>query len=196
MMKKLGYLIPDLMVAVALGFLTLGTGLAQSQPEPEEYQAVAMGQGNFMGQMYNVTIHISAYSTDAERQALLDIFDKGGSAALATALTKQQSHGNVEFTGSTGVDISYARKMPGANGGTRIRIMANHPITLSGAESGTPNNALSAIELDLVPQKGKSTGMLWPASMFVVNKQTHELEAENYQNPWSLTDVKLRGEPK
>jgi hypothetical protein len=196
MLKKLNYLIPDLVVAAVWGFLILGTGIAQSQPGPEEYQAVAMGQGNFMGQIYNVTIHISAYSTDAERQALLDIFDKGGSAALATALTKQQSHGNVEFTGTTGVDISYARKMPGANGGTRIRIMANHPITLSGAESGIPNNALSAIELDLVPQKGKSTGMLWPASMFVVDKQTHELEAENYQNPWSLTDVKLRGEKK
>jgi hypothetical protein len=196
MLRKFSYLIPDLVLAVALGFVALGTGKAQSQPGPEEYQAVAMGQGDFMGQIYNVTIHISSYSTDAERQALVDTFDKGGSAALATALTKQQSHGNVEFTGTTGVDISYARKMPGANGGTKIRIMANHPITLGGAESGISNNALSAIELNLVPQKGQSTGILWPASIFVINKQTHELEAENYQSPWSLADVKLRGEKK
>jgi hypothetical protein len=196
MLRKLSCLIPDLVLAVALGFVALGTGIAQSEPGPEEYQAVAMGQGDFMGQIYNVTIHISSYSTDAERQALVDTFDKGGSAALATALTKQQSHGNVEFTGTTGVDISYARKMPGADGGTKIRIMANHPITLGGAESGISNNALSAIELNLVPQKGKSTGILWPASIFVINKQTHELEADNYQSPWSLADVKLRNEKR
>jgi hypothetical protein len=194
MMTNLRYVITELVVAAVFVFLILGTSAAQSQSAPEEYQAVAMGQGDFMGQMYNITIHISAYSTDAERQALVATFEKGGSAALATALTKQQSHGNVEIAGGTGVDISYARKMPGANGGTKIRIMANHPVTLSGAETGISDNALSAIELDLVPQKGKSTGKFLPACLFVVDKKTHELEIENYLNPWSLTDVKLRGE--
>jgi len=193
-MKNLRYVIFNSVLAVALGLLILGVGIAQSQSGPEEYQAVMMGQGNFMGQMYNITIHISAYSTDAERQALVDTFQQGGSAALATALTKQQSHGNVEITGVTGVDISYARKMPGANGGTKIRIWANHPVTLGGAESGISDNASSAIELDLVPQKGKSTGRLLPACLFVVDKKTHELEIENYLNPWSLTDVRLRGQ--
>lgn len=191
-MKKLRGVFPHLVVAVALGFLISWTGIARSQSLPEEYQAVAMGQGDFMGQMFNITIHISSYSTDAERQALVDMFEKGGSAALSTALTKQPSHGNVEITGATGADISYVRKMPGANGGTKIRLLANHPISLSSAESGISSNALSAIELELVPQKGKNTGQLLPACMFVVGKDTHELEVENYVNPWSLTDVRLR----
>lgn len=192
MLKGFRYVISWLIVAVAFGFLILRTGISQSQSGPEEYQAVAAGQGDFMGQMYNVTIHISSFSTDAERQALVNTFEQGGSAALSQALTKQQSHGNVEITGTTGVDISYARKMPGANGGTKIRILANRPLTLGGAQTGISNDALSAIELDLVPEKGKNKGTLLPACMFVVDKKTHELAVENYLNPWSLGDVKLR----
>lgn len=192
MLKGFRYVISWLIVAVAFGFLILRTGISQSQSGPEEYQAVAAGQGDFMGQMYNVTIHISSFSTDAERQALVNTFEQGGSAALSKALTKQQAHGNVEISGTTGVDISYARKMPGANGGTKIRILANRPLTLGGAQTGISNDALSAIELDLVPEKGKNKGTLLPACMFVVDKTTHELEVENYLNPWSLGDVKLR----
>lgn len=190
-MKKIGYVACLLIAAVIFGALA---GMSQSQPGPEEYQAVAMGQGQFMGQMNNVTIHISSYSTDAERQALVTVFEQGGSAALSKALTKQPSHGNVEITGSTGVDIAYVRKMPGANGGTRIRILANKPLSLAGAQSGgISNDALSAIELDLAAANGKNKGTLLPACMFVVDKKTHELTVENYLNPWSLTDVKLRG---
>ncbi len=48
---------------------------------------------------------------------------------------------------------------------------------------------LSALELDLSNEKGKSTGVLLPASQFKINKKTNELEIENFQNPWKLQNI-------
>jgi hypothetical protein len=48
---------------------------------------------------------------------------------------------------------------------------------------------LSALELNISPEKGKSSGVLLPACQFKINKETKELEIDNYQNPWKLVDV-------
>jgi hypothetical protein len=48
---------------------------------------------------------------------------------------------------------------------------------------------LSALELDLSNDKGKSSGILLPACQFVIDKRTKELTIENYQNPWKLFDI-------
>jgi len=48
---------------------------------------------------------------------------------------------------------------------------------------------LSALELDLSNQKGKSSGVLVPACQFIIDKRTKELTIENYQNPWRLVDI-------
>ena len=48
--------------------------------------------------------------------------------------------------------------------------------------------SLSAIELNISNEKGKSTGILLPACRFKIGKDKH-IEIENYQNPWKLTDI-------
>lgn len=166
---------------------------AQEKMAPEEYQAQAMGQGTQMGQTFNVTLRIEEYSTPEERQVLVDAFEKAGSQGLFNALNKMKSKGRIAITGTLGYDVSFARKLPAADG-TKIRILTNRPITFGEAwtDSRSMDYNLSVLELDLVSQKNKSTGTLLPASQFIIDKKTHELTIENYQNPWKLVDVMIR----
>jgi hypothetical protein len=159
----------------------------------EEYQAQAMGQGTQMGQTFNVTVIINEYSTPEERQVLVDAFDKAGSEGLFNALNKMKSKGRIAITGTLGYDVSFVRRIPTADG-DKIRVLTNRPITFGEAwtDSRSMDYNLSALELDLTSQKNKSTGVLLPASEFTIDKKTHELTIENYQNPWKLVDVLVR----
>ena len=180
-------------VSLCLLSAVIFQGAAQEQKVSEEYQAQAMGQGSQMGQTFNVTLHIEEYSTPEERQILVDAFEKAGSQGLFNALNKMKSKGRIAITGTVGYDVSFARKLPSAEG-TKIRILTNRPITFGEAwtDSRSMDYNLSVLELDLVSQKNKSTGTLLPASQFVIDKKTHELTIENYQNPWKLVDVMVR----
>jgi len=163
---------------------------AQERIQPEEYQAQAMGQGTQLGQTFNVTVHIDAYSTEEERQALIQAFEKAGSEGLFNALNKMRSKGHIAITGTLGYDISFVRAIPGPDG-TKIRILTNRPIRFGEAwtDSRSMDYDLSALELDLSNQKGKSSGVLVPACQFIIDKRTKELTIENYQNPWRLVDI-------
>ena len=177
-------------VASLFLFLIAFTGSAQETIQPEEYQAQAMGQGTQLGKTFGVTIHLQSYSTEEERQALVEAFEKAGSQGLFNALNKMRSKGHIAITGTLGYDISFARAIPGPDG-TKIRILTNRPITFgeSWTDSRSMDFNLSALELDLSNDKGKSSGILLPACQFVIDKRTKELTIENYQNPWKLFDI-------
>jgi hypothetical protein len=163
---------------------------AKDQPLHEEYQAQAMGQSTQMGQTFNVTIHIEEYSTLEERQALVDAFNKSGSQGLFNALNKMKSKGQLAVTGTLGYDISFVRKLPGPDG-FKLRVLTNRPINFGEAwtDSRSMDYNLSAVELDISNEKGKSTGVLLPACEFIIDKKTGELTVEEYRNPWKLVDI-------
>jgi hypothetical protein len=175
---------------VCLLLLAPVQSVAQNQPVNEEYQAQAMGQGTQLGQTFNVTIHIEEYSTPEERQVLVDAFDKAGSQGLFNALNKVKSKGHIAVTGTLGYDVSFIRKLPTADG-VKLRVLTNRPITFGEAwtDSRSMDYNLSAVELDLSNEKGKSTGILLPACQLKIDKKTSELGIENYQNPWKLVDI-------
>jgi hypothetical protein len=163
----------------------------------EEYQAQAMGQGTQMGQTFNVTTIINEYSTPEERQALVDAFNKAGSQGLYNALNKMKAKGHIAITGTLGYDISFVRKIPTADG-FKLRVLTNRPINFgeAWADGRSMDYNLSALELDVSNEKGKSTGVLIPACQFQINKKTGELEIEDFKNPWKLVDVLDRSKKK
>jgi hypothetical protein len=165
---------------------------AQSDDKPirEVYQAQAMGQSTQMGKNFNVTVNIERYSTPEERQVLVDAFQQAGSQGLFNALEKMRSKGRIAITGTLGYDISFVRKIR-TDDGYKIRILTNRPIRFGEAwvNGRSTDYNLSALEMDLSSEKGKSTGVLLPACQFKINKKTSELEVENYQNPWKLQNI-------
>jgi hypothetical protein len=171
-------------------------GAAQDdKPAREVYQAQAMGQSTQLGKNFNVTINIEQYSTQEERQVLVDAFQQAGSEGLFNALEKMHSKGRVAITGTLGYDISFVRKIPTADG-FKIRVLTNRPIGIGEAwvNGRTMDYNLSAFEMDLSKEKDKSAGVLLPACKFKINKKTGELEIENYQNPWKLQNIMDRSQ--
>ena len=193
MYEKLRF--PGLAVVTASVFLLLLVpgGAAQEKMKPETYQAQAMGQSTQLGQTFSVTIIIEEYSPPEDRQALLEAFNNKGSEGLYNALNKMHAKGRIAITGTLGYDISFARTIPSANG-TTLRILTNRPIRFgeAWADSRSTDYDLSAMEIVLSPQKGKSTGTLLPACQFVIDKKTGELQIENLRNPWKLVNIQDR----
>ena len=180
-----GTSVAGLAVVLLASFYSLAVG----QSSPEVFQAQAMGQGTQMGQTFGVTVHIEEYSTPEDQQILLAAFNKAGNQGLVNALGKMHPKGRMAITGTLGYDVTYIRQWPTANG-RKIRLVTNRPIRFgeSWADSRSSDYNLSAIELDLSKEKGKSTGILLPACQLKASK-TGGIEIENYQNPWKLVDI-------
>lgn len=163
---------------------------AQEKPKKEVFQAVAMGQGTQMGRTFSINIIIEEYSTPEDQQALLEAFKSKGMKGLSNALSKMKTKGRLSMTGTLGYDISYIRSWPTDGGGRKIRLVTERPIVFGEvwADSRTMDYSLSAVELDISSEKGKSTGTLLPACQFKLDKENH-IEIENYKNPWKLVDI-------
>lgn len=174
----------------ALILLASFSGVAQDKAKREVFQAQAQGKGTNSGRSVNVTINIGEYSTPEERQVLVEAFDKSGSEGLFNALEKMPSKGRIAVTGTLGYDVSFIRKIP-TDSGFKLRVLTNRPITFgeNWTNSRSSDYNLSALELDFINEKDKSTGVLLPACMFKIDKKTQELVIENYRDPWQLVNI-------
>ncbi|HTK96299.1 MAG TPA: hypothetical protein VL382_11755 [Terriglobales bacterium] len=160
-----------------------------AQQKRETYQANARGTSTQMGRMVSVNIIIEQYSSDDDRQMLVETFEKGGSDALSDMLEKMPSKGRIAITGTLGYDIAYVRVFPTPNG-RKIRILTSRPVRMGEVRNDTRSSDydMSALEMDFGPGK-EAKGVLLPACQFMVDKKTRELQIETYQNPWELTNI-------
>jgi hypothetical protein len=169
-------------------FLLATCGLAQSGRQ--EFQAQAFGTGTQSGHTFNVTVIIDEYSSDADRQTLVEALNKEGMNGLYDKLHNMKSIGRIKVTGTLGYDVSYIRKFTTPTG-EKIRLVTSRPIAFGETVGSTRSEeySVSALELDLnMSNMKKSTGQLIPAAKFKINKNK-ELEVEAFQNPWRLTNV-------
>ena len=171
--------------------LLLLASVAFAQNKRETFGATAQGgEGPYFGKMFNVTVIIESYSTAEDQQILLEAFQKAGNQGVVNALDKMPAKGHIAITGTLGYDVNYVREFPMPNGGRRIRLVTDRPITFGEAwtDSRSMDYNLSALELIISPDKNQSGGTLLPACQFSVNKEK-ELTLEVYANPWKLTDI-------
>jgi len=79
------------------------------------------------------------------------------------------------------------------DGGTKIRLVTDRPITFGEAwsDSRSMDYNLSGAEIILSADKKKNSGMLVPACKFKVDKE-NQLQLELLRNEWKLVDVRLR----
>jgi len=159
-------------------------------PKPETIEASAMGTGTQLGQMIGVTLDIYDFSTPEDRQNLVDAFTKGQNQGLTNALSKMKAVGHCSITGTLGYDVSYIR-MTNTPTGRKIVFATNRQIRFGEAfaDSQSQSFNLTAGEFDLNDtDKNKSTGILYPASQLIIDKQG-QLQFDLAQNAWKLVDV-------
>jgi hypothetical protein len=172
------------------GLLLVASTAALSADKPETIEASAMGTGTQMGHQFSVTLNISDYSTQADKQILIEAFQKGKDQGLVNALSKMKAAGHIEVTGTLGYDCSYIRMIPTPTG-RKIRFVTNRLLRFGEVYWDTRSTAynLTAGEFDLNDtDKSKSTGVLYPAAEFVIDKQG-ELQINLIGNPYNLVDV-------
>ena len=172
------------------GLLIVGSTLALSANKPETIEATAMGTSTQMGSEFGITLNIYDFSTRADRQVLVQAFEKGKNEGLVNALSKMKAAGHIEVTGTLGYDCSYIRMIQTPSG-RKIRFVTNRLLRFGEVYWDTRSTAynLTAGEFDLNDtDKSKSTGVLYPAAEFEIDKQG-ELQMNLVGNPWKLVDI-------
>ena len=161
-----------------------------SRERYETIDATAFGTGEQMGANIGVTLNIYEFSTPADRQILVQAFQKGQNQGLVNALQKMKAVGHVEVTGTLGTDCAYIKMIPTPTG-RKIIFVTNRWIRFGEAWYDTQSQSfnLTAGIVEINDQdKSKSTGVLYPAAQLIVDQQG-ELQWDLRQNPWKLNDV-------
>jgi hypothetical protein len=156
----------------------------------ETIDATAMGTSTQLGRNASVKVIINQFSTQEDRQVLIDAFKKGQSQGLVKALTDMKPVGRIAVTGTLGYDLSYIALIPSPTG-RKIRFVTNRPIRFAEAYNNGRSTAydLTAGEFDLNnSDKDKSSGVLYPAAQLIINKQG-QLQFELRKNPWKLVNI-------
>ena len=129
MSKLLKVAIESLLV---LGFVMSGSIPGFSRDKDETIDATAFGTGTQLGQNIGVTLNIYQFSTPADRQVLVQAYEKGQNQGLANALQRMKAVGHVEITGTLGYDCSYIKMTPTPTG-RKIVFVTNRQIRFAEA---------------------------------------------------------------
>jgi hypothetical protein len=173
---------------MGLWILSSQVGLARDKYETIEAQAY--GTGTQMGANIGVSLNIYEFSTPADKQILVQAYEKGQNQGLVNALQRMKAVGHVEITGTLGNDCSYIRMIPTPTG-RKIIFLTNRQIRFGEAYFDTQSQSfdLTAGIIEINDQdKSKSTGVVYPAAQLILDKQG-ELQWDLTQNPWKLVDV-------
>jgi hypothetical protein len=170
--------------------LSIAASSGFARDKYETIQAQAYGTSTQLGQNIGITVTIYEFSTPENRQALVEAFTKGQNQGLVNALSKMPAVGRIAITGTLGYDLSFIREIPTPTG-RKIRFVTNRQIRFGEAWADTQSQAynLTAGEFDLnSTDKGKSTGILYPAAQLIIDKEG-QLQFELRQNPWRLNGI-------
>jgi hypothetical protein len=165
-------------------------GWSADRVKTETIEASAMGTGTQLGQVIGITLNIYEYSTPADKQLLVQAFNKGKDQGLVNALQKMKAVGHIEITGTLGYDCSFIKVIPTPTG-RKIRFVTNRLIRFGETfwDSNSQEFNLTGGEFDLNDtDKSKSTGLLYPAAMLVIDKEG-QLQIDLNQNAWKLSDI-------
>src|ERR1700674_972529 len=175
---------------VITGLLIAGSTPGFSATKSETIDATAMGTSTQMGSEFSITLNIYDYSTQADKQILVQAFQQGKDQGLLNALSKMKAAGHIEVTGTLGYDCSYIQMIPTPTG-RKIRFVTNRPLRFGEAYWDTRSTAynLSAGEFDVNDtDKSKSTGVFYLAAELAIDKQG-ELQMNLIGDPWNLVNV-------
>jgi hypothetical protein len=124
---------PARVIAAALAamvFLLAPAASTQSNQPAERFTAFAVSLGGMRQSSgaSTVDITINRWSTDAERQRLIEVLQAKGPGELLETLQDMREVGNIRTPDSLGYPLRYAHQSPADEGGRRIVIATDRPI--------------------------------------------------------------------
>lgn len=148
------------------------------------------------GRATQMQIGIYEWTTDEERQALIQAFNEGGNEAAYKHLGKLDEKGYLRGAQTMGYQMRYAYAFE-SDGKRQIVLATDRPISFGEAMTGSlsQENNISFVVLQVDKETGEGIGQVVWGAEFKVNEKTGQLEIETLsQNPTKLTDVKPQKE--
>ena len=173
-----------------MGLWMVSSQVGFARDKYETIDAQAYGTGTQLGATIGVTLNIYEFSTPADKQILVEAYEKGQNQGLVNALQQMKAVGHVEITGTLGNDCSYIKMIPTPTG-RKIVFVTNRQIRFREAYYDTQSQSfnLTAGIIEINDQdKSKSTGVMYPAAQLIVDKQG-ELQWDLRENAWKLSDI-------
>jgi hypothetical protein len=187
-LKPAGYMTLAIALMVAV---MVQPGFAKEKKQViERFQADSMDLDS--GRAEIAEIGIMEWSTDEERQALIQAFKDGGNQGAYKYLNKQDEKAYVSFPNTLGYQMRYAFQFH--SDGKRQMVMAtNRPIGMGEVmrDTDSQRDSISLVTLELDPSTNEGTGEMVFGAEFKVNQKTGQLDIETMSmNPTKLTNVK------
>ena len=177
-----------LLLAMLFAATATATAFAQSssqQPLPARYTAFAVSTGDAVSNPVasQVEITIDRWSSGAESARLMTILKEKGADALLEALQDLKPVGSIKTPGNLAYDLRYALVQRGEDGGDRIFLATDRPISYWEAVNRprTVDYPFTFIELR-VNKDGDGEGKLALATKVTASRDGSTLELENYQS--------------
>jgi hypothetical protein len=180
------------------GLLLLATASAWGYRAPERFTAFAVNMG-FPGRSSAGTVEfvIERYSTDEERDRLMNVLVEQGPDKLLDTLQSLPRVGYFRTPNSIGYDIRFARKAPGEDGGEVISMMTDRRIGFWEATNRprTIDYPFTLVEIHMGAD-GTGEGKMSVATKITYDKKNNTVVLEDYKSqPIMLNQVKRESLP-
>jgi hypothetical protein len=178
------------LAAVVIAFSHPLSVAAQTNGEPEEFTAVAIVNNNLGSGAGTVLMHVSRWSTEAERDRLINTLKGKGPDKLLDELSSMKTVGTIRTPDSLAYDLRYAHQRPGEDGGRQIVLATDRPIGFWEAshQPRTIQYPFTVIQMQ-IGADGHGKGTLSYATRITAHGNTIELENFATQ-PVMLTEIK------
>ena len=162
---------------------------------PQHFTAFAVSTGGLRTQSVatQVEVTISRWSTDTQAQRLISLLKTKGSDSLLDALRDQPSAGTIRTPGNLAYDLRFAHQEPGEDGGRRIFLATDRPISFWEAVNRPRSIDYPFTFIELRMKDGTGEGKLNLATRIDVSRDGRTIELVNYATqPIQLNEVRLR----
>jgi hypothetical protein len=163
---------------------------AQTMGTPERYTASAINMNR--GAAGTIEIAVDRWSTDAQRDKLMNVMLEKGPEKLLDALQDMPRMGYFRAGSNLGWDIHFARRAANPDGGERVTLITDRRIGFGEAvnQPRSIDYPFTVIELRL-NRDGEGEGKMSIATKITVDKDSNMITLENYDiQPVMLTNVK------
>jgi hypothetical protein len=182
------------LATVALAFVG-ATAPANTAPAADRFTAFAVNldsTGPLRPGSSQVEIVINRYSPEAEATRLINTLNEKGPEKLLDAVQDLPRIGYIRTPGSLGYDLRFARKTQGEEGGDRVIVVTDRPITFFEARNRprTIDYPFTVIELR-VNKDGEGEGKMSLFTKIEADKRNNTIVLENYgTQPVLLNNVR------
>jgi len=192
MERQMPQMKPVLRLAIAVACLAITAVVVRTQTlgTPERFTAAAINTNR--GAAGNIDIQVDRWSTDAERDKLINALETKGADKLLDVLQDLPVKGNFRAPGQLGWDIRFARHYATEEGGERVVLATDRPIGFleSANQPRSINYPFTIIEMQL-NRAGEGQGRMSLATKVILDKKKNMITLENFElQPVLLTQVK------